>query len=336
MPPTRHSIIVGTSDPPVVVDSHIAWTAFDGARIVGEAKRGRPVFLDFTAEWCASCKANEHAFLETDTVRGALVRTNILPMRADMTNESDELDKLLESIGRAGIPAYVLLLPDGTRDLLPVTITAEMVATHLADASKRFPAEKFAAGAQAALSPVMRRWIATDRRNMSMRLVLWFVMLAASACGGEADNASGAQQEAHRKGGTLVLARLGERKGQCEPGRSAWQVVLVDFWATWCGPCKESFPKLQELYTKFQGSGVEFVGLSQDDENQGIAEFGKAHGAVQFPIGWDSGKAAAGKYKPPTMPTSFVIDKSGIVRFAHVGYHDNDQAEIEKELKSLM
>lgn len=114
------------------------------------------------------------------------------------------------------------------------------------------------------------------------------------------------------------------------------KVVVLDFWATWCGPCKESFPKLQELYTKYQSNGLEIVGLSEDDENQGIAEFGQAHGSVKFPIGWDNGKSIAGQYKPPTMPTSFVVDKNGIVRFAHVGYHDNDQAEIEKELKGLL
>ena len=137
-------------DPPVVVDNHIVWAAYDGKRLSSEGKRGRPVFLDFTAEWCASCKANEHAFLETETVRGALTKSNILPMRADMTNESDELDALLQSLGRSGIPAYVIVMPDGTRDLLPVTITAEMVATHLGDAATRFPVEKYS-HAQAAL-----------------------------------------------------------------------------------------------------------------------------------------------------------------------------------------
>jgi len=125
-------------------------------------------------------------------------------------------------------------------------------------------------------------------------------------------------------------------KNRAEIAYAQGKVVFVDFWATWCGPCKESFPKLQELYTKYAASGLEIVGVSEDDENQGIAEFGQAHGNAKFPIGWDNGKSIAGQYKPPTMPTTFVVDKNGIVRFVHVGYHDNDQAELEKELKGLL
>lgn len=129
---------------PVVVDGHIAWTPYDKARLDHENKRNRPVFMDFTAEWCASCKANEKAFLETDTVRGSLQKTGILPMKADMTNENTELDALLEKLGRNGIPVYVIFFPDGTYDLLPVTITAEMVAGRLEEAAKKYPADKYA------------------------------------------------------------------------------------------------------------------------------------------------------------------------------------------------
>jgi peroxiredoxin len=156
------------------------------------------------------------------------------------------------------------------------------------------------------------------------------------ACDGGGSDASSQQHELIGKPAPSFSLNSANGRGKVALASLKGKVVIVDFWATWCGPCKESFPKLQELYTKYQASGVELVGLSEDDKNEGIAEFGQAHGSVKFPIGWDPEKGIAGQYKPPTMPTSFIIDKNGIVRFAHVGYHDNDQAEIEKELKTLM
>ncbi|HEY1957558.1 MAG TPA: TlpA disulfide reductase family protein [Polyangiaceae bacterium] len=167
-------------------------------------------------------------------------------------------------------------------------------------------------------------------------IAVGMTMGCGESSGTGAETANGAQNELVGKAAPDFSVDTANGKGKVSLASLKGKVVVVDFWATWCGPCKESFPKLQELYTKYNASGAEFVGLSEDDENQGIAEFAQAHGNAKFPVGWDSGKSIAGQYKPPTMPTSFVIDKNGIVRFVHVGYHDNDQAELETEIKSLM
>ncbi len=172
--------------------------------------------------------------------------------------------------------------------------------------------------------------------RLSLLAALVLAACDSTGTGGGAESASGSSHELVGKPAPSFSVSTANGKGKVDIASLKGKVVVVDFWATWCGPCKESFPKLQELYTKYQSNGLEIVGLSEDDENQGIAEFGQAHGSVKFPIGWDNGKSIAGQYKPPTMPTSFVVDKNGIVRFAHVGYHDNDQAEIEKELKGLL
>jgi peroxiredoxin len=113
------------------------------------------------------------------------------------------------------------------------------------------------------------------------------------------------------------------------------KVVIVDFWATWCEPCKKSFPKYQELYVKYKSSGLEIVAVSVDDEKKEIPEFIKTYGA-KFPVGWDEGHKIAECYKPPSMPSAFVIDKNGVIKHLHNGYHDGEEKELEKEIKALL
>ncbi len=124
-------------------------------------------------------------------------------------------------------------------------------------------------------------------------------------------------------------------KGKVSLDQWKGKVVLVDFWATWCEPCKKSFPKLEELRVKYEASGFAIVAISEDDEDTGIKQFGQTYGA-KFPIVWDKDKSIAGKYKPPNMPSSFIVDKNGVVRHVHLGYHDGEEKEIEQEVKSLL
>ncbi|MCA9633416.1 MAG: thioredoxin family protein [Myxococcales bacterium] len=134
---------VPAKDPPVVKNGHINWVTYDKQRIAAEHKRKRPVFADFTAEWCVSCKANEKAVIETDGTRSLLTETNILPMKADMTDENPVLEKEMQRLGRSGIPIYVIYFPDGTHKLLPEIITAEILHGALKEASERYPKEQY-------------------------------------------------------------------------------------------------------------------------------------------------------------------------------------------------
>jgi peroxiredoxin len=113
------------------------------------------------------------------------------------------------------------------------------------------------------------------------------------------------------------------------------KVAIVDFWATWCEPCKKSFPKLEDLNVKYQSSGLQIVGVSEDDDADGIAMFAKGLG-TKFPLVWDQEKSIAAKWQPKSMPCTFIVDRSGIVRFVHFGYHDGEEASIEREIKSLL
>jgi len=112
------------------------------------------------------------------------------------------------------------------------------------------------------------------------------------------------------------------------------QVVIVDFWATWCEPCKTSFPAYQQLVDEFGGKLV-VLGVSVDESPEGIPAFVRET-KVKFPIGWDEGQTAAQSYRPPKMPTSYLIDKKGIVRFVHAGFSSGDEADIREEVRSLL
>ena len=163
----------------------------------------------------------------------------------------------------------------------------------------------------------------------------------ASGCGGAGASGDGANSGGDGKHPLIgspapdFAAASVNGKGKAAVKASSGKVLIVDFWATWCEPCKKSFPKLEDLYVKFKASGMDMIAVSEDDENSGLTDFGSTFGA-KFPLVWDDGKAIAGKWQPKSMPSTFIVDKKGIVRFVHLGYHDGEEAEIEKEVKSLL
>jgi thiol-disulfide isomerase/thioredoxin len=114
----------------------------------------------------------------------------------------------------------------------------------------------------------------------------------------------------------------------------AGRVLLLDFWATWCEPCKRSFPHYQQLAARYPDR-IAVLGVSEDDENVGIAEFAAETGAA-FPLVWDQGKSVAPRYRLKGMPTLFIVDQQGIVRFVKEGYLAGDEHDIERAVESLL
>jgi cytochrome c biogenesis protein CcmG, thiol:disulfide interchange protein DsbE len=115
---------------------------------------------------------------------------------------------------------------------------------------------------------------------------------------------------------------------------AAGKLVIVDFWATWCEPCRGSFASYQRLADEHPGAVV-VIGISVDEEPSGIEEFARQTGA-RFLLAWDEGQAVSKRYAPPAMPTSFMIDRHGIVRYVHAGFRSGDEQLIRSKLASLL
>ncbi|MGD8863940.1 MAG: TlpA disulfide reductase family protein, partial [Myxococcales bacterium] len=113
------------------------------------------------------------------------------------------------------------------------------------------------------------------------------------------------------------------------------KVVIVDFWASWCAPCKEEMPVLQRLHKTYGSKGLVVVGVSVDNDASNVKSFLKKLG-VTFPIVHDAKHSVSERYSPPTMPSSYIVDRKGIVRHVHKGFRAGDAKKMEAEVKALL
>lgn len=113
------------------------------------------------------------------------------------------------------------------------------------------------------------------------------------------------------------------------------KVVLVDFWASWCAPCRESMPFLEKLSKSYKDQGLVVLGVNIDNDIDAARKFLKEM-PVSFQVVNDAQKSVAKAYAPPTMPSSYIIDKRGVVHVVHAGFRRADAAKIEAEIKSLL
>jgi cytochrome c biogenesis protein CcmG, thiol:disulfide interchange protein DsbE len=107
------------------------------------------------------------------------------------------------------------------------------------------------------------------------------------------------------------------------------KVVYVDFWASWCKPCKQSFPFLNELQAKYQARGLQIVGVNVDAKREDADAFLGATPA-QFPIAFDAKGESAKRFDVKSMPSSVIVGRDGRVVALHRGFRPEDRAEIDR------
>ena len=112
------------------------------------------------------------------------------------------------------------------------------------------------------------------------------------------------------------------------------KVVLLDFWASWCEPCKQELPLLDKLAPRLKEQGIEILTVNIDDHQQNAADFIRSHG-LKLTVALDAKQSIVGKYEPPKMPSSFAIDRQGVVRAINAGFEVGDEKKIEQQLASI-
>ena len=120
--------------------------------------------------------------------------------------------------------------------------------------------------------------------------------------------------------------RLQEQRGQ---------VVMVNFWASWCGPCKQEMPQLNRLYDKYRAAGFVLLGVNIDDDAM-AATHATARWGVKFPVLLDGDKAVTRLYDLGSMPATVLIDRDGRVRYLHRGYREGAEDEYERQIRELV
>jgi peroxiredoxin len=132
---------------------------------------------------------------------------------------------------------------------------------------------------------------------------------------------------------TFTLAS--SRGGQVSLAQYKGQVVMINFWASWCGPCRQEMPLLESIYSKYRQMGFTLLGVNVEPDSQAANEWLKQT-PVSFPILYDKDSKVSKLYDVAGMPSTVLIDRSGKLRMLHRGYKSGDENEYLDSIRSLI
>ncbi|MEO0616457.1 MAG: TlpA disulfide reductase family protein [Pseudomonadota bacterium] len=113
------------------------------------------------------------------------------------------------------------------------------------------------------------------------------------------------------------------------------EVVMINFWATWCGPCREEMPLLDEMHSRYNRVGFSLLGVNIDDDPRRAEEMIEALG-VTFPVVFDASKRVSEQYDVSAMPVTILLDRDGVVRYVHKGYKPGYEDKYLEQVRELL
>lgn len=128
---------------------------------------------------------------------------------------------------------------------------------------------------------------------------------------------------------------LPSAQGPVKLSKVQGKVIYLDFWASWCGPCRESFPWMNAMQEKYKQKGLQVIAINLDANNDDAQKFLSKH-TPQFTVLFDPKGITPSQYKVMGMPTSFIINKDGKVLVQHIGFNKADRAELEQEILAAL
>jgi thiol-disulfide isomerase/thioredoxin len=115
------------------------------------------------------------------------------------------------------------------------------------------------------------------------------------------------------------------------------KVILIDFWASWCGPCRQELPYLIELQQKYKNSDFEIIAVNIDDKISNAIKFiNEISGTISFPIVKDSQQKIPPQFQIKGMPSTILVDKKGVIRYWHTGFKNSYKEDYVSEIDKLL
>jgi len=132
-----------------------------------------------------------------------------------------------------------------------------------------------------------------------------------------------------------LLAGINDKASEINLKNMKGQALYIDFWASWCGPCVKSFPYMDQLERRFKEQDFRVIAINLDENIEDAHEFLKKR-PVKFSVMQDKDQQCAKGFDVMAMPSSYLVDKQGIVQYIHLGFRSNEVSELEAQLKKIV